>query len=152
MIKKLTYTFLAALTFCGCMGHNGLSGKVLKFNLEASEDRWNREWIFLGLWVTLVYPICGILDLLIFNSIEFWSGENPINGKSPLVDVPMSQVEKMGFNNIDKAQIERVSSTEAKLHLDFENGDEITFDVHRTDLTYVVSYRGVEFYTGTIKE
>ena len=152
MIKKLTYSLLAALTFCGCMGHNALTGKVLKFNLEVTEDRWGREGWFLGLWITLVYPICTILDLLIFNSIEFWSGENPINGKSPLVDVPMSQVEKMGFNNIDKAQIERVSSTEAKLHLDFENGDEITFDVHRTDLTYVVSYRGVEFYTGTIKE
>jgi len=152
MIKKLTYSLLAALTFCGCMGHNALGGKVMKFNLEVTEHRWGREGWFLGLWITLVYPICMILDLLIFNSIEFWTGENPINGKSPLVDVPMSQVEKMGFNNIDKAQIERVSSTEAKLHLDFENGDEITFDVHRTDLTYVVSYRGVEFYTGTIKE
>ena len=152
MLKRLTYAFLAALTFCGCMGHNGLTGKVLKFNLEASEDRWNREWIFLGLWICLVYPICGILDLLIFNSIEFWTGENPINGKSPLVDVPMSQVKKMGLENVEGAKIERVSSTEAKMYINFENGDEVTFDVTRQDMNYTVSYRGVEFYTGTISE
>lgn len=152
MIKKFTYSLLAALTFCGCMGHNGLSGKVARFNLEVTEDRWGREGWFLGLWITLIYPISMILDLLIFNSVEFWSGENPINGKSPLVDIPIAHVEKMGFTNINKAQIEKISSTEAKMHLDFDNGDEITFDIHRTDMTYVVSYRGVEFYTGTIKK
>ena len=134
------------------MGHNGMTTNVLRFNLKATEHRWGREGWFLGLWVTLIYPISIILDLLIFNSVEFWTGENPINGRSPLVDIPMEQVKKMGFENIDKAQIERISSTDAKLHLEFENGDAITFDVHRTDLSYIVSYRGVEFYTGTIQE
>ncbi|WDE96142.1 DUF3332 family protein [Lentisphaera profundi] len=152
MIKKITYTFLAALTLCGCMGHNGMTSNVVRFNLEATEHRWGREGWFLGLWLTLIYPVSIILDLLIFNSVEFWTGENPINGRSPLVDIPMEQVKKMGFENIDKAQIERISSTEAKLHLEFENGDAITFDVNRTDLNYIVSYRGVEFYTGTIQE
>ena len=41
----------------------------------------------------------------------------------------MAQVKKMGFNDVNKAQIERLSSTEAKLHLDFTNGDKVSFDV-----------------------
>lgn len=151
MLKKMILSFLAAVTLTGCMGRGALTQKVLKFNLKASEDRWNREWIFLGLNITLIYPICALLDVIVFNSVEFWSGENPINGQSPLVDVPLDEVEKMGFNNIEKAQIERICDTEAKLYLDFVNGDRATFDVVRTDMNYTVSYRGVEFYRGTIK-
>ena len=55
-------------------------------------------------------------------------------------------------NNVEGAQIERVSSTEAKMYINFENGDEVTFDVTRQDMNYTVSYRDVEFYTGTISE
>ena len=150
MIKKAIFAVLALLTFTGCMGTNGLTAKVLKFNLTTTEDKWNREWIFLGLWIIPVYPICGLIDLLIINSIEFWTGENPINGKSPLVDVPMSAVEKMGFNDVDGAQIERLDANNAKLHINFATGDNATFDVIRTDFKYVVSYNGVEFYNGEI--
>lgn len=150
MIKKAIFGSLALLTLTGCMGRSALTGKVLKWNLEVSEDRWNREWTFLGLWLTLIYPICGFLDLLIFNSIEFWTGENNINGQSPLVDVPMSEVEKMGFNNIQKAQIERLTANDAKLHIDFKNGDKLSFDVKREAYDYTVSFRGVEYYQGKI--
>ena len=149
-ITKVAFATLALLSFTGCMGQMGLTGKVLKFNLTATEDKWNREWIFLGMWIIPVYPISAFLDLLIFNSVEFWSGENPINGKSPLVDVPMSAVAKMGFNKVDGAQIERVDSLNAKLHLEFETGDKATFDVVRNDDQYTVSYEGVEFYNGVI--
>ena len=152
MIKKLILSAMASVTLVGCMGQNGLSGKLVKWNLEQSEDRWNREWIFLGLWITLIYPICGLLDILIFNSMEFWQGENPINGKSPLVDVPMEEVKQMGFNGVDSAQIQRLNANNAELHIEFESGDKATFDVIRTDMDYTVSYRGVEFYTGKVSE
>ena len=81
MTKKLTLFALALATLTGCMGRGALGKKVMKWNLEVVEHRWAREGVFLGLWITLVYPICAILDLLIFNSIEFWTGENPINGQ-----------------------------------------------------------------------
>lgn len=151
MIKKLLFSSLTALMLTGCMGRNALTQKVLKFNLKATEGRWGREFIFLGLNIILVYPICSLLDLLVFNSIEFWSGENPINGQSPLVDVPLDEIEDLGFSNVEKAQVERISSTEAKMHLDFINGDHVTFDVFRKDMNYTVCYRGVEFYKGVIK-
>ena len=152
MIKKLTLAALASLMFTGCMGTMGLTGKVKKANLSATEHRWGREGIFLGLHIIWVYRISAVLDLLIFNSIEFWSGENPINGKSPLVDVPMSTVQKMGMNDVDKAQIERLSSTDAKLYVNFEDGNKVSFDVKRTDDTYTVSYLGKEFFTGNINQ
>jgi hypothetical protein len=143
----LTFSMLGM----GCMGRNALSAKVLKFNLETAESRWGREALFVGLNVILVYPITMVLDLLVINSIEFWKGENPINGKSPLLELPMSEVKKMAINNVESAQVERLTANEAKLHLKFENGDKAAFDIIRDDMEYTVSYRGVEFYKGTIE-
>jgi hypothetical protein len=102
------------------------------------------------LQVLWIYRISTVLDLFIFNSIEFWTGKNPINGKSPLVEVPLSEVEKIGFQELERAQVELVSENEAKLHLDFDNGDRMAFDVLREDETYTVSYQGRTFFEGTI--
>jgi len=148
MMRSLT-CFLLALFMTGCMGHNGLVGKTLKFNLSVTENRWGREILFIPMLP--VHLICGVFDLLIFNSVEFWSGTNPINGKSALVDVPMSEVKKMGMVEVAQAQVERIDEYTAKLHLEFENGDNATFDVHRDGDRYTVSYLGIEYYQGRLK-
>ena len=129
MMMRSIVCLLLAFSLTGCMGHNGLTAKALKFNLTTTEDRWAREFLFVGMFVVLIYPICTILDLFIFNSVEFWSGENPINGKSPLVDIPASEVQKMGMSHVVRAQVERVDEQTALLHLDFDDGDKVTFDV-----------------------
>ena len=153
MIKKMMRTIAVILTLMilsGCMGHSALTSKVLRWNLETAESRWGREGVFLGLWITLVYPICAVLDLLIFNSIEFWTGENSLNGKSPVVDMPKAEVRKLGMNGVDRARVERLSETKANLYIDFTNGDSATFDVIRDGSNYSVSYLGVAFYKGTL--
>ncbi len=134
----------------GCLGRSGLSGNLKELNLEVTENRYGREAIFFVLNAVWVYRICTILDLFIFNSIEFWSGTNPLNGKSPMVDVPMSEVEKIGFRDLEKAQVELVAENAAKLHLDFRNGDHMGFDVLRDDDHYTVSYLGRVLFEGKI--
>ena len=149
-MKKHFSIVALSLILSSCMGTMGLSGKVKRFNLEATENRWGREAWFLGLQICWIYRICAVLDLLIFNSVEFWSGKNPINGKSPLVDVPMEQVKKMGFDDINDAHIKKISSHEAKLYIDFDNGDHVTFDVIRTGDKYTISLMGKHFFEGQI--
>jgi hypothetical protein len=78
-----------ALISTGCIGQFGLTAEVRKFNLEQTPERWGREILFVILYVVPVYPFAGAADLIIFNSIEFWEGKNPINGKpsvSPITD------------------------------------------------------------------
>ena len=77
---------LSLLSAPGCMGRMALTGKVTEFNLWVTEDKWGREATFLGLHITTVYSFSAFLDLLVFNSIEFWNGENPISGDSALTD------------------------------------------------------------------
>jgi hypothetical protein len=150
MIAKATAALLLATSLVGCMGHNGLTDRVLEFNLSATENRWGREALFLGLWLVPIYPVCTIVDIFALNSVEFWSGKNPVNGRRAVVDIPRSEIEKLGIEAVEVAQVERLSETRAALRVQFENGDRVTFDVLRNGDGYVVSYGGVEFFAGRI--
>ena len=151
MFKKILFSCCVLTMLTGCMGTGGLTGKVVKMNLDATDGPWGRECLFVGLWIIPVYPISGILDIVVFNTIEFWYGENIINGKSPLLDVPIADLAKMGFTQIESGQIERLSSTVAKLHLNLKNGDVATFDVLRDGKEITVSYQGIVFYRSTLQ-
>jgi hypothetical protein len=148
----LTLT-VSMLLSTGCLGHGAVTQKVRKGNLSVTENRWGREGIFLGFQIFWVYRISTILDLVVFNSIEFWSGENPINKKPALASLPPETIEKIFAEaDVQTAQVERINETEAKMYMAFNNGDEMTFDVVRSDDTYTVSYQGREFYRGQITD
>ena len=137
----------------GCMGNMGISQNVKKGNLSVTENRWGREVTFLGFQILWVYRISALLDLIVFNSIEFWSGENPVTNQPALVNIPKETLEKIfGEKEIDMTQIQRINDREAKLYLAFADGDKMTFDVVRSNDTYSVSYLGRHFFTGQINE
>lgn len=60
-----------------CIGSFGLFNNLKDWN-EGIGGKFVNELIFLGLWIIPVYEIAMAADLLIFNSIEFWTGSNPI--------------------------------------------------------------------------
>ncbi len=78
-----------ALLLPGCMGRMALTGKVGKWNLEITENRFGRAGMFIGLHIIPVYPITAFVDLLVINSIEFWTHENPLNGQPALVETQL---------------------------------------------------------------
>ncbi|KLV07367.1 membrane protein [Photobacterium aquae] len=92
-LKAVAMTILAT-SLTGCIGQMGTSQLVTKVNLSAVDNRYARA----GLYVLLgpVYGIAATADLFIFNTIEFWTGRNPITGKAPaLADTPMNAVIKV---------------------------------------------------------
>jgi hypothetical protein len=150
MTRRTLATLALALSLTGCMGHNALTARALRWNLTTVENRWGREGLFFGMFVIPVYPIFKLIDLLLLNSIEFWSGTNPLNGRSPLVDVPKSELHKLGLNNIELAQVERLDDRRANLYVRFTSGDRVTFDLLREGDAYTISWNGVEFYRGSV--
>ena len=80
-----------AIVSSGCIGQMGLTGKVRQFNLEQTQDRWGREALFVILTVIPVYGFAGLADIIVFNSIEFWTGKNPINGKASVTPISDSR-------------------------------------------------------------
>ena len=62
----------------GCYGSFNLTRSVHDWNGQVGSD-WGNEGVFLLLVIIPVYGITLIADAIVFNSIEFWSGENPIS-------------------------------------------------------------------------
>ncbi|OAN16931.1 hypothetical protein A3K86_08300 [Photobacterium jeanii] len=98
-LKAVAMAVLAT-SLTGCIGQMGTSAAVTKLNLSAVDNRYGRAGLFMLL--SPVYGIAATADVFIFNSIEFWTGRNPITGKSPAVaDMPVEAIFKVN-GKLDK--------------------------------------------------
>ena len=66
----------------GCYGPFQLTRKVWRWNGQVSENKWVVEAVFLACSFFPVYSAAATLDGLLFNSIEFWTGTNPISAST----------------------------------------------------------------------
>ena len=84
-VKKAGVAVAALLTFgaASCIGPNNAYNSVLHWNSELSESKYVNELAYLGLHIVPAYPLALLGDMLIFNSIEFWSGNNPVSKPEP---------------------------------------------------------------------
>jgi hypothetical protein len=82
MKNTLALLLVVTLTVSGCYGPFNLTRKVHHWNGEVGESKWTNEAVFLGLAILNVYTVAALADVVIFNSVEFWSGKNPINAKT----------------------------------------------------------------------
>ena len=59
----------------GCFGKFQLTRKLYDINQSIDEKyvRSAATWIFV-----IPYAVTGLLDFILFNAIEFWTGENPV--------------------------------------------------------------------------
>lgn len=65
-----------ALTNTACFGSFPLTRKVYGFNKGVSDDKFVRELVFLAIGVLVpVYGVAGLIDVVILNSMEFWTGK-----------------------------------------------------------------------------
>jgi hypothetical protein len=67
------------LATAGCIGRFELTRKVYQFNREVDSNKWIQWLAFLVLNVVPVYGFAVMIDAIFANSVEFWTGENPVN-------------------------------------------------------------------------
>ncbi len=67
----------AMLSMSSCIGSFKLSNRLLSWN-ENVGNKFMNELVFFAFWVLPVYEVCILADVLVLNSIEFWSGDNPM--------------------------------------------------------------------------
>ena len=60
-----------------CIGSFALTNKVLAWN-KSIGNKFVNEVVFFAFWVLPVYEITALADAIVLNSIEFWSGDNPM--------------------------------------------------------------------------
>jgi len=78
--KKLSVGVIllsGSLLFSSCIGSFGLWNNLKDWNSNLG-DKYTNEIVFLALNVVPVYTVCYLADILVLNSIEFWTGDSPV--------------------------------------------------------------------------
>ncbi|HKL21269.1 MAG TPA: DUF3332 family protein [Tichowtungia sp.] len=81
MKKALICIAALSMLLTGCTGPFTLTKKVHTWQ-TSFDDKWVDEAAFLGCVILPVYGLATLADGLIFNSVEFWTGENPMDNAS----------------------------------------------------------------------
>lgn len=102
-MKKITAMLVlsASVFLSGCLGQNALFNKVQDWNATASNEEFVNQGISFVFWWLPVYGLTLLGDIIILNSVEFWSGTNPITGEPAKVKLEKAttQVIEDGLGN-----------------------------------------------------
>ncbi|MBI2884655.1 MAG: DUF3332 family protein [Candidatus Omnitrophica bacterium] len=86
---RLAVGMAAALLVSGCYGPFQLTKRLHSWNGSVG-DKWENEIVFLIMVIIPVYDIAVLGDALVFNTIEFWTGDNPM-----AKDVPQTSTKRI---------------------------------------------------------
>lgn len=75
----------SSLTLTSCLGSFSLTNRVIAWNQQVS-NKFVNELVFFAFWILPVYEVTALADLLVINSIEFWSGNNPMSASTKAID------------------------------------------------------------------
>ncbi|MDR1437384.1 MAG: DUF3332 domain-containing protein [Candidatus Symbiothrix sp.] len=73
-----TVLLSTSILFSSCIGSFGLFNKLLTWNRSINHDEWVNELAYVLLWIIPAYEVAALIDGLVLNTIEFWTGENPV--------------------------------------------------------------------------
>lgn len=82
MKKSVLIAMASAALLSGCYGNFVLTKKLYDFNGSVHPNRIVQSVIMVGLNIIPVYGIAIMADALILNSVEFWTGTNPLNASN----------------------------------------------------------------------
>ncbi|GAA4882559.1 DUF3332 domain-containing protein [Ferrimonas pelagia] len=112
-------------------------------NLTVVDNRYGRAGLFA--LMSPIYGIASIGDLFIVNSIEFWTGTNPVSGRSPaIVDMPVETIFRVN-PHLDPSLTESPNLTLPNLQTQVE-------PVRHIEMHYLSEYEAqmrVEFSDGS---
>lgn len=114
-IALLLVAGVSWMGFLNCVGSFALVGKI-NSALNGLSKRGGWGWKFIG-WIIflvvgwLLYGITILVDLIVFNSLEFWTGSNPIafNEDGEATRVATKGNEKVIFHYTERGQRLRIS-------------------------------------------
>jgi len=90
-IKLFVISLTLAAFLCGstagCFGRFELTRKIYSFNQRIDNDKWIQWMAFLGLCIIPVYGLGLALDAVFGNSVEFWTGRNPITSDAEMTKI-----------------------------------------------------------------
>lgn len=71
-------TLSGSILCSSCIGSFSMFNKVTSWNKSLTDNKFVNELVFIALNIIPVYEFAIGIDYLILNTIEFWTGDNPM--------------------------------------------------------------------------
>jgi hypothetical protein len=92
---------LAAVPLSGCFGSFSLTHKVWQLNDSVSDSKWVKWVLFLAFVIVPIYGISIFVDAIVLNTIEFFTGSNPMRAK--LENLPGGHA--LAFERVNESRV-----------------------------------------------
>lgn len=80
----LATVMLSTVVTSGCFGSFPLTRKLHNYNKTFSKDKFVQELFFFATaFIVPVYSVAGLIDVVILNSQEFWTGKSSMSSSGP---------------------------------------------------------------------
>jgi hypothetical protein len=136
LIQSVSVFLVLALlvTAFGCYGSFNLTTKVYKFN-GGLGSKWVNELGFLVMSIVPVYGVAVFVDAIVLNSIEFWTGTNPVSVNDAIQTINLPDG-KLVLNAKDKTYEFRqmINGQEKVVRIECTNGETVARDESGTIL------------------
>ena len=130
-VFAVTAVLSGSVLFSSCIGSFSLFNKVLSWN-QSIGDKWVNELVFLACCIVPVYPVSWFIDSVVLNSIEFWTGDNPV------ADVKVQKIEgKDGLYTVETSKEGHKITQEG-------TGETVYFHFNEVEKTWSIETNGVE--------
>jgi hypothetical protein len=130
-LKLGVFLLAGSLMFSSCIGSFSLWNKVLRWN-QHIDNKFVNELVFICLHIVPVYEIAGFIDAVVLNTIEFWSGTNPMTanvGKTQTI-----------FGNDGKQYL--VKTLKDGYDITKPNGEIVNFTYNKSDNAWYMNAKG----------
>jgi len=129
---KLIVSAVVIATLAGCVGSNVITKKLMKFNIEVVDNRYARAGV--NFLLAPVYGLTTAADYVIFNSLEFWMGKNPIDGSPHIFDTKTKTM--LEINDDLDPSLNKAPISSAR---ELEGGNIRTIDESTIEVTMIYS-------------
>lgn len=120
---------VSSVLFTGCFGSFGLTKAVYNFN-KGLGDKLVQEAVFIGMLIIPVYAAAGFVDIWILNTVEFWTGSNPLSMKAGETD---TKVVAVGNNKVT------ITATQNKFSFVSDKGEKAEMVYNTFDNTWYLN-------------
>lgn len=119
-IKMAAILLSACVMMSSCIGSFELTNKVKDWNMSIG-NKFVNEVVFLAMHIVPVYEITILADILVLNSIEFWTGNSALGKSGDVKIVKNSKGEDVTITTNDNGY--NVSNGETAMNLIFDETD-----------------------------
>ena len=78
LLRAIALGLVVTCAASGCYGPFNLTRRLHAWNNREGDDQWEDEFLFLLLTWAPVYGLTVFADAVLFNPLQFWTGNNPV--------------------------------------------------------------------------